>query len=149
MISLELMHAAAVLGMQCTHSDTALSVGCVIADHDGNIVAQGFSRADGNPKSHAEKIALEKLPPDTDRGRLTLYCTIEPCGTRLSGNPPCACLIADSGIGHVCYALNEPAHFVTQTGIGHLRGHGVRVTQICDSDIEKMIRRANPHIDWQ
>jgi tRNA(adenine34) deaminase len=59
-------------------------VGCVIADRD-RVVATGRrinSTGSPNEMDHAEIIALRALPADgseMNRGRLTVYSTMEPC----------------------------------------------------------------------
>lgn len=145
---IDIMRKAAELGLQCPHTETELSVGCIIADDAGNIIATGYSREDGNQKSHAEKIALDKLPAGADAGALTLYSTVEPCGTRLSSGTPCAHLIIARHFRHVCYAMHEPPHFVNQNGLAQMHAHGIKTTHVCDDAIFEMVARANPHIRW-
>ena len=81
-------------------------VGCVIADGD-TLIAKGrrTGTADGmaNEIDHAELNALRSLyskAPDTDRTRLTIYCTMEPCLM-------CFSAIMLSGIGRVVYAFED------------------------------------------
>lgn len=149
MTPLDIMRQAAALGSQAPQTQHELSVGCIITDAQLNILSTGYSREDGNPKSHAEKIALEKLPAHIDMTGLHLFSTVEPCGTRLSDNPTCASLIVKYGIRHVYYGVHEPDHFVHQNGLDHMRTHNVNITHICDDQIFQSIAKANPHIRWQ
>lgn len=145
---IDIMREAALLGLQCPHTTTELAVGCIIVDDDGTTIATGYSREDGNQKSHAEKIAIEKLPTDADTHALTLYSTVEPCGTRLTSGPACAHLIIARHFKKVCYAMNEPPHFVNQNGLDQMRAHNVLVEHVCDDVVYDMVARANPHINW-
>jgi len=145
---LDIMRQAAMLALQCPHTETELAVGCIIVDGHNKIIATGYSREDGNRKSHAEKIAIEKLPAESDAGTMTLYSTVEPCGTRLSDNPACAHLIIDRHFKEVVYAMAEPPHFVNQNGLAQMHACGIKVTKVCDEEIAQLVARANPHICW-
>lgn len=142
------MHQAAERGLMAPHTPNELAVGCIITDQNNTVIATGYSREDGHEKSHAEDIAIRKLPDGIDGSKLTLYSTVEPCGTRLSAGPTCTRRIIESGIRTVIYAMHEPAHFVHQNGLQQMRDIGMTVTHVCNDQIFEMVSRANPHIKW-
>lgn len=81
-------------------------VGCVIADKTG-VVAKGFrKRSVGhlpNEIDHAEMVALRDLYAHHgvgDAGKLTVYCTMEPCLM-------CFSAILISGIHRIVYAYED------------------------------------------
>ncbi|MDA2803066.1 cytidine/deoxycytidylate deaminase family protein [Nocardiopsis suaedae] len=127
-----LLRRAIELSRLCPPSTTAFSVGCVIADRDGEVIAEGYSRRD-DPHDHAEETALRDLGPD--EGRLagaTLYSSLEPCGRRASRPHPCADLILATPIPRIVYAWSEPSVFVEATGAARLAGSGRSVVHIAD-----------------
>lgn len=81
-------------------------VGCVIADME-KVVAEGVRKGTrgeaSNEVDHAEMVALrnlwEKKQP-VEAGRLTIYCTMEPCLM-------CFGAILLSGIRHIVYAYED------------------------------------------
>lgn len=149
MSHLEIMRQAALLGLKAPHTDKELAVGCIIADIAGKTIATGYSREDGDEKSHAEANALAKLPRAVDPKNLILFSTVEPCGTRLTQGATCTSLIIRSGIRHVLFAIYEPDHFVHQNGLEQMRAQGIRVEHLCDDDIFEKVAQANPHIAWK
>lgn len=81
-------------------------VGCCIV-HNGEVIAtgsrQGTAGAGINETDHAEMVALRRLdamPDATDRSRMAIYCTMEPCLM-------CFGAILISGIGTVVYAYED------------------------------------------
>lgn len=121
------------------------------------LLATGYSRElPGN--THAEQCALDKLnyprpsrsPRDTDRDtdrdedgyedekrRLLLegasiYTTMEPCSTRLSGNVPCVQRILETGIQTVYIGVEEPKDFVECEGTRLLHQAGRDVFVVVD-----------------
>src|SRR5438105_1878169 len=75
------------------------SVGSVIVNAEGKIIATGFHLGPGSP--HAEVDAIKKLHQIPDN--LTIYVTLEPC-CHTGKSPPCTKAIIESGIKHVVYA---------------------------------------------
>ena len=76
---------AVMLASCCPPTEGAFSVGCVVADAQGNPVASGFSREWG-PEWHAEEVAIEKARrAGVSLKGGTLYSSLEPCSVRLSG----------------------------------------------------------------
>ncbi|HEY0639950.1 MAG TPA: deaminase [Pseudonocardiaceae bacterium] len=138
------LSVAVKLAARCVPSSTAFSVGAVIVDRAGRLLADGFSR-EGGPAYHAEESALGKLAPhDPLLAEATLYSSMEPCGRRSSRPSPCAQLIIEAGIRRVVYALGEPPTFVPASGAHKLRSAGVRVIDI--PELAWGVRTANRHL---
>ncbi|HIK07721.1 MAG TPA: nucleoside deaminase [Trichormus sp. M33_DOE_039] len=84
-------------------------VGAVIADAEGNLIAEGENRKerDQDPTAHAEIIALRSATKNLQTWRLhgcTLYVTLEPC-------PMCAGAILQSRLDRLVYGVDD-----TKTG---------------------------------
>ena len=90
-------------------------VGAVVVRR-GKVVGEGFYRYD--QKKHAEVIALEKAG-DQARGAV-LYVNLEPC-SHFGRTPPCADLVARSGIQTVVCAMRDPNPLVAGRGFRKLR----------------------------
>ncbi|GAA5978082.1 hypothetical protein JCM10908_004221 [Rhodotorula pacifica] len=136
--------------------ETAFCVGAVIVsspDHPtspSTVLATGYSRElPGN--THAEQCALDKLSSpksgeatstkeagakSDERRQLldgaSIYTTMEPCSTRLSGNVPCVQRILDTGINRVYIGVEEPRDFVECEGTRLLREAGRQVFVVVD-----------------
>lgn len=100
-------------------------VGAVITAR-GEIIGEGYHRQYGGP--HAEVHAMRSL---TDRGKgllaeATMYVTLEPCA-HYGKTPPCAAMLADSGIAEVVIAMTDPFPKVHGKGIDILQRAGIRV----------------------
>lgn len=94
-------------------------VGAVIADANGEILAQGFHQGG----EHAEVLALKELASDPKE--LTLFVTLEPCNHH-GKTPPCSEAIIESGIKRVVYATKDP-NPIAQGGAKRLIDAGVSV----------------------
>lgn len=139
-----LLEQAVALAERCTPSQAAYSVGSVIADAGGRVLATGFSRELGD-KWHAEEVALHKArQAGLDLRHATIYASMEPCGLRLSGRKPCADHILEAGIRRVVLALREPPKFVENEAIGRLERHGVTVLEF--PELAEAARRPNRHL---
>ncbi|KAJ3366944.1 DRAP deaminase [Allomyces javanicus] len=94
------------------------------------VLATGYSRElPGN--THAEEVCLLKLPSGMDLAGCTLYTTMEPCSTRLSGRPSCTGRVLDAKVPRVVMGIVEPADlFVQCTGADTLRERGVEVVHV-------------------
>jgi diaminohydroxyphosphoribosylaminopyrimidine deaminase/5-amino-6-(5-phosphoribosylamino)uracil reductase len=96
-------------------------VGCVLLDHDGRTIAEGWHRGAGSP--HAEADALSQAGPAA-RGA-TAVVTLEPCNhTGRTG--PCSRALVEAGVRRVVFAQRDP-NPVAAGGAATLRGAGVEV----------------------
>jgi pyrimidine deaminase RibD-like protein len=131
----------------CPPSATAFSVGALVVDAGGAVLATGYSRETG-PRVHAEEAALAKLAGEGGVGRrvtgATIYSSLEPCSTRRSRPRSCAQLIISAGIPRVVFALREPPTFVEGQGAEVLEAAGVVVVEIPELAPEVAI--VNAHI---
>lgn len=138
------LEAAIELSRRCPPSTTAFSVGALVVDAAGTVLAEGFSRMH-DPHDHAEETALATLgagwraAPGT-----TLYSTLEPCSVRASRPLTCTGLILAAGVGRVVFAWREPAVFVDCDGAQRLRTAGVEVVEI--PDLAAAVRAVNQHL---
>src|SRR6478736_2248352 len=97
--------------------------GALIADSDGNIIAEGFHQTAG--LDHAEIVALKKAGAAA-RGK-TLYVTLEPCN-HMGRTPPCVDAIIAAGIARVVIGCRDPDPRVPGGGIERLETAGIAVT---------------------
>ena len=102
------------------------SVGCVIVDPVGRIVARARTAPGGRP--HAETIALAKAG-DQARGA-TAYVSLEPC-SHTGKTGPCADALVAAGIARCVIALEDPDPRVSGRGIAKLRDAGIAVDVGC------------------
>ena len=97
-------------------------VGCVILDHSGTVIAEGWHRGAGTP--HAEVDALSHLAAGAAQGA-TAVVTLEPCNhTGRTG--PCAVALIEAGITRVVYAVSDPGGY-SSGGATRLRTAGIQV----------------------
>jgi len=96
-------------------------VGCVIVKA-GRVVAEAWHRRAGGP--HAEVAALARAGRDA-RGA-TLYVNLEPCAHQ-GRTPPCAPLVAGSGVRRGVAAVRDPDPRVSGRGLALLRRAGIEV----------------------
>ncbi|KAG9303300.1 hypothetical protein G9A89_013626 [Geosiphon pyriformis] len=144
--------------------DTAYCVGAVLVKNS-KILSTGYSRElPGN--THAEECALLKLS-STNSNRIlnfnqiltnpspassnaidladaTIYTTMEPCSTRLSGNLSCVERILEAGIKRVVLGIQEPDRFVKCVGVELLKARGLEVVRI--KGFEEECLKPNSHI---
>jgi 5-amino-6-(5-phosphoribosylamino)uracil reductase len=138
------LRSAIELSRLCPPSETAFSVGAVIAGEDGEVLATGFSR-EQEDHDHAEEVALRKLGPSDPRLRhATLYSSLVPCGERASRPVTCVQHIVAAGIPRVVFAWREPALFTAGEGAGQLRAAGVAVTEV--PELAARARSVNAHL---
>ncbi len=139
------LREAIEISRRCAPSPLAYSVGAVIVDVDGEVVASGHSR-EHDSHDHAEEVALRTASSEA-KSRLegaTLYSSLEPCSTRASRPRTCSELIAQSGIGRVVFAWREPALFADGKGAEILRAAGITVVEMLELAGE--VREVNAHL---
>jgi diaminohydroxyphosphoribosylaminopyrimidine deaminase / 5-amino-6-(5-phosphoribosylamino)uracil reductase len=125
----------------CPPAERAFSVGCIIADKEGNLISFGYSRELGDGW-HAEEAAIEKARREGKSLKgCTLYSSLEPCHPRLSGKKSCAQHIIDSGIARVVFCVKEPPVFVDCRGEATLRKAGLAVEQ--EESLKDRVIKAN------
>jgi pyrimidine deaminase RibD-like protein len=140
----EYLQRAIELAGRCPTSTAAFSVGAVIVDAHGAVLATGYSR-EGDPREHAEEAALGKLTPDDRRlGGATIYSSLEPCSTRASRPRSCTELILASSISRIVFAWREPDLFVDCQGAELLRAAGRQVVEV--PELAHLVRRTNGHL---
>lgn len=151
------LREAIELSRNCPPSRTAFSVGAIVTDASGGVLATGYSR-EVDPHDHAEETALRKLR--TADGRIargrsataqtqapaadTIYSSLEPCGARKSRERACTQLILDAGIPRVVLAWREPSTFVVGCGAETLREAGVTVVEV--PELAARVRDINAHL---
>ena len=95
-------------------------VGAVVV-RDGVVISEGTHVGAGS--AHAEAVALTGV----DAAGATLYVNLEPC-THEGRTPPCAPMVADSGIARIVVAMEDPDPRVAGRGIALLTERGIDVT---------------------
>lgn len=98
-------------------------VGCVVA-RDGLIIGEGHHHRVGTP--HAEVHALRSVKNSELIAGSTLVVNLEPCAHH-GRTPPCAELVARSGVRRVVIATLDPNPLVAGKGVAFLREHGIDV----------------------
>lgn len=98
-------------------------VGCVIVK-EGRIVSEGFHQCFGH--NHAERNAILNCPRRTLLEGATLYVNLEPCA-HYGHTPPCANLVAASGVCRVVVCNDDPNPRVDGRGYDTLRKAGIAV----------------------
>ncbi|HTS98232.1 MAG TPA: deaminase [Streptosporangiaceae bacterium] len=137
------LREAIELSRRCPPSASAYSVGAILVSDAGQVLATGYSR-EGDPKGHAEEVALAKAGASPLLTGATLYSSLEPCLTRASRPRSCAELIMDARIPRVVIAWLEPPLLAEGGGAGALRRHGVDVVEI--PWLAELARSVNAHL---
>ncbi|SHM92502.1 dCMP deaminase [Cryptosporangium aurantiacum] len=135
------LRQAIELSRRCPPSSTAFSVGALIVDADGTVVADGWSRRD-DPHEHAEEAALARV--GTVAGAATIYSSLEPCSARASRPRSCTELILAAGLRRVVFAWREPEIFVDCDGAERLRDAGATVIEV--PSLAPLVRKVNAHL---
>ncbi len=140
----ELLARAVGLAARCPPSDTAFSVGALVVDAGGTVLAEGWSRR-RDPQDHAEESALADLGPGwLAAPGTTVYSSLEPCSARSSRPLTCTELILAAGVDRVVFAWREPAVFVDGRGAELMRARGVEVVELPELAAEA--RTPNRHL---
>src|SRR3954470_8670716 len=108
--------------------------GALIADDDGNIIAEGFHQTAG--LDHAEVVALKKAGAAA-RGKV-LYVTLEPCN-HVGRTPPCVDAILAAGVARVVIGCRDPDPRVLGGGIERLEAAGIPVTTFVQEPAAKAL----------
>jgi pyrimidine deaminase RibD-like protein len=127
MSDVEFMKLALAEAKKAIPISQAYSVGAILVDPNHQIISTGYSREiPGN--THAEQVCLIKAQAQESQN-CTLYTTMEPCSTRLSGQKSCTDRILESKmISRIVLGVKEPQTFVEDCqGILLLRKQGIIV----------------------
>src|SRR5574343_908022 len=113
-------------------ADLNPSVGCVVLNAQGQLLAQGHTQRLGGP--HAEVVALQALRDagHTAQGS-TVYVTLEPCAHH-GRTPPCCDALVHAGVARVVVALSDPNPRVAGQGLARLRAAGIDVQVLPPDD---------------
>ena len=106
------------------------SVGCVITDQAGKIIARARTADSGRP--HAEVIALT-MAGDKARGSI-VFVTLEPCA-HVGKTGACARALIEAGVKQVYVGATDPDPRVSGKGIEMLRNAGIEVVVDVLSDV--------------
>ena len=112
------------------------TVGCIIADADGQRVGAGRTARCGGP--HAEIVALARAGNAARNG--TAWVTLEPCNHH-GRTPPCVDALIKAGIARVVIGMADP-NPVAAGGIDRLRAEGIQVQLV--SGVEEIRRLHDP-----
>ncbi|HZS22269.1 MAG TPA: deaminase [Pseudonocardiaceae bacterium] len=138
------LREAVQLAHYCRPSRSAFSVGAVIVEADGAVLATGYSR-ETHPYDHAEEAALAKLLPHDQRlAGATLYTSLEPCSARSSRPRSCTDLILATPISRIVFAWREPSLFVNCDGAERLHAADREVVEM--PEFADLVRHANQHL---
>lgn len=116
-------------------------VGCVIVSADGRIIGEGWHRRYG--EAHAEVNAMASVTEDDIKyiDGSTLYVTLEPC-SHYGKTPPCADMVAASGVKRIIVAMTDPNPKVSGRGIARLKAAGKEVvTGVLADEAAQLNRR--------
>ncbi|KAI8844263.1 cytidine deaminase-like protein [Chytridium lagenaria] len=108
------------------------------------IITTGFSRElPGN--THAEECCLLKLSNPSSAKGATIYTTMEPCSTRLSGKKPCCERLVDAQVARVVVGCKEPTVFVADCqGTNYLKQNGIVVDYL--TEFQDACQEVNKHL---
>jgi len=166
LIDRHFLSLAIIEAKKCESVSTGYNVGAVLIKQirvndspvidDFIILSTGFSRElEGN--THAEQCCIIKYNNNNksnntensasfNKSPLFLYSTMEPCSSRLSGNPSCSSLLIQSKLITRCIiGAKEPNYFIAECqGINLLKQSGIEIKII--SDMEKDCLEMNQHL---
>lgn len=100
-------------------------VGALLVSFDGQVLAEGYHTACGNPHAEIEALA-DARSRGVDPAQCILFVTLEPCNHQ-GRTPPCTRAILQAGINHVVVGHPDPNPDVDGKGMDMLREHGVHV----------------------
>jgi len=96
------------------------SVGCVLVDRRGELIAEAVTAEGGTP--HAEEQALAEA--ETLAEGATAYVTLEPCRERSAGGLSCSERLVAAGVARVVVAVADP-HPNGAGGLDRLAAAGI------------------------
>jgi len=96
-------------------------VGAVLVKK-GKVVATGYHRTFGGPHAEVECLAAYH----GDLLGATLFVTLEPCSF-YGKTPPCADLLASTGLRRLVVAMRDPNPLVSGRGVAQLKKAGIQV----------------------
>ncbi|MEO1785699.1 MAG: bifunctional diaminohydroxyphosphoribosylaminopyrimidine deaminase/5-amino-6-(5-phosphoribosylamino)uracil reductase RibD [Pseudomonadota bacterium] len=99
------------------------SVGCVLIDARGELIAEAVTAPGGRP--HAEEQTLEEAGSLAEGA--TAYVTLEPCRERSTGEMSCSETLIAAGVSSVHIATRDP-HPKGAGGLDRLRAAAIAVT---------------------
>lgn len=120
------------------------TVGAVLLNKDGQIVARGYHHRAG--EAHAEVMCLnDAREKGIDPKGLTMVVTLEPCNhTGRTG--PCSDVLIEAGLARVVVGRRDP-NPVAKGGISHMRAAGLEVIEgVCEHDCTDLIA---DFLTWQ
>ena len=112
-------------------------VGALVVER-GEVVAEGYHHACGEPHAEIEALASLGRKPDPSA---SMFVSLEPCSTQ-GKTPPCTGAILESGIKKVFVATTDPNPKHAGRGLGLLRNAGVAV-ELADEPIQVRAERLN------
>ncbi len=98
-------------------------VGCVILDHQGQLLSSGYHKKVGGP--HAEIEALRKISDPSLLKGAHVFVTLEPC-SHYGRTPPCAEALSKLPIKEVTFGLLDPNPKVSGRGAQMIRDAGIK-----------------------
>lgn len=108
---------------QIGHTGDNPSVGCLITDKAGRILAEGATCNKG--RTHGEEVALAKLQNGQGIGT-TVYVTLEPCAKRSKGGKSCTDQLIEHGVGRIVMATHDPHPLVNGQGLQRFKKAGIK-----------------------
>ena len=112
-------------------------VGALVVER-GEVVAEGYHHACGEPHAEIEALASLGRKPDPDAA---MFVSLEPCSTH-GKTPPCTGAILESGIKKVFVACADPNPNHSGTGLDLLRNSGLEV-ELGDERVQAQAERLN------
>jgi diaminohydroxyphosphoribosylaminopyrimidine deaminase/5-amino-6-(5-phosphoribosylamino)uracil reductase len=112
------------------------NVGCVITDHKGDIIGQGWHQKAGT--AHAEVHALQQAGAKAKGG--IAYVTLEPCSHH-GRTAPCAEALITAGVSKVIAAMVDPNPQVAGNGLKALANAGIKISSGLLEDAARGLNR--------
>lgn len=119
-------------------------VGCVLVDHAGRVLGEGYHRRAGTPHAEVNALIDASQRGHSPRGA-TAYVSLEPCN-HYGRTPPCSKALVEAGVGRVVVGMVDPDPRTSESGIETLRSAGIHVTvgveeALCSQLVEGFVSR--------